>query len=627
MYKFFLASLSCLLFLSSCTYNDNSGSVSNTEPPTTGFQILTQQESGVDFANMMTEDANWNYFDYQYIYHGGGVSVGDINNDGLPDIYFTSNQKSNKLYLNQGNLKFKDITESAGVSGTNGWTTGTSMVDANSDGYLDIYVCMSGQQKDPNTRANLLYINHGDGTFSEQAKEFGLDAKGHSIMAYFADLDNDTDLDMYLVNHRVDWKNNAMLIISDDFLPGEYETDRVFYNNGAGKFIDNTERAGIKNKAWGLGAAIGDFNQNGYNDIYVANDFLEPDFMYMNNGSGKFSERNTQHTKHISFNGMGVDWADFNNDAMPDLCVLDMTPPGHKKSKQNMASMRPDQFFSMVSVGWHHQYMVNTLQMSNGFGSFSEVAHLAGIDRTEWSWAPLFVDLDNDGNKDLFITNGIKREVGNSDFRNFLKNRAESTAESLDFDTVMKMIPTSITDNLIFRNTGDLKFEKANELWNFNHHINSSGAAFADLDADGDMDLITSNLDKPASIIRNTTNDNNKTSFIQFHLKGGNTNPFAIGSKATLYTSSGTQFQELMLGRGFQSSVEPILHFGLGTSTIDSVRIDWYDRTSTLLTDVKVNSRNTVNRINSKVQNPRVKRNQYMFLDVAAQLKLNHVHQ
>ncbi len=592
----------------------------------TSLEILTPEASGVSFANMLTEGPSFHYFNYTYAYHGGGVSVGDINQDGLPDIYFTSNQNENKLYINKGDLKFEDVTAKAGVAGKAGWTTGTTMVDVNADGLLDIYVCMSGMFEDPSTRENLLYINNGNLTFTERAKEYGIAGNSHSTMAYFADLDNDNDLDLYLVNHRVDWAMNTQVIISSDFLPGPYETDRIYLNNGKGFFEDKTEQAGIKNKAWGLSAAIGDFNLDGYNDVYVANDFLEPDFLYVNAQNGTFEERNTQYTRHISFYGMGSDWADFNNDGYPDLCVLDMTPPDHSRSKQNMASMRPDQFFKMVEVGWHHQYMTNTLQMSNGNGSFSEIAHLAGVDRTDWSWAPLFVDIDNDGLKDLFITNGIRRDVTNNDFKNNIKQIISKKGNTLDFESVMDMIPRSVSNNLVYKNDGNLHFDNATSDWNYTHAVTSSGAVYADLDRDGDMDLITNNLDKPASIIRNTTNDEGKSNYVQIELKGGPENPFAIGSQATIYTSYGIQYLELLHARGFQSSVEPLLHFGLGVGTLDSLKIVWYDKSSTTLIKVEKNQRITIDKSSSIAKKAPIKKPMPLMADETVKRGLQHVH-
>ncbi len=592
----------------------------------TTLEVLSSQQTGITFANMVKESPEFNYFSYTYAYHGGGVAVGDINSDGLPDIYFTANQLPNKLYLNKGGLQFEDITERAGVGGRPGWTTGVTMADVNADGLLDIYVCMSGMSPDPTTRENLLYINNGDNTFSERAKEFGIANNGHSTMAYFVDLDNDADLDLYVVNHRVDWSMNTKVIVDPRFVPNEFETDRLYINNGNKGFVDVTTRSGILNKAWGLSASIGDFNQDGYNDIYVANDFLEPDFLYINLKNGTFKERNTQFTRHISFYGMGSDWADFNNDALPDLCVLDMTPPDHKRSKQNMASMRPDQFFRMVEVGWHYQYMTNTLQLNNGNGSFSEIAHLAGIDRTDWSWAPLFVDLDNDGLKDLFVTNGIKRDVTNNDFKLQVKKVVAEKGNRLDFDEIMNMIPQTRTDNLVFRNNGDLHFDRANEQWGLTHSALSSGLAYADLDGDGDMDLITNNLDSEASIIKNTCNDNGRSNYLQIELKGDDRNPFAIGSQATLYTDKGLQHLQLLHGRGFQSSVEPLLHFGLGNSEPDRLVIEWFDGTTSELRDLGKNQRIIIRKKDTESRTIQKKVVPTMWQASATAVGVDHTH-
>lgn len=618
-------SLAAALILSGCA-TDRSDAQTETGIPTTTLDILGPDQTGIRFSNNVQESPEFNYFNYTYAYHGGGVAVGDINGDGLPDIYFTANQLPNKLYLNKGGLKFEDITESAGVAGRSGWTTGVTMADVNADGLLDIYVCMSGMDEDPTTRENLLYINNGNATFTERAKEYGIAGNSHSTMAYFADLDHDDDLDLYVVNHRVDWAMNTRVIVDPKFVPGPYETDRLYINQGNGKFEDRTEQAGIKNKAWGLSAAICDFNRDGFKDIYVANDFLEPDFLYINTQKGSFEERNTSYTRHISFYGMGSDWADFNNDALPDLCVLDMTPPEHKRSKQNMASMRPDQFFKMVQVGWHHQYMTNTLQMNNGNGSFSEIAHLAGIDRTDWSWAPLFVDLNNDGLKDLFVTNGIRRDVTNNDFKTQIKEVIAKRGQALDFDEVMGMIPTHLSDNLVYQNDGDLHFNNANSIWNYKHSVTSTGAAYADLDGDGDMDLITNNLDNPASIIRNTANDKGGSNYLQIELNGTSSNPFAIGTKATLYTDKGKQYLEMLHARGFQSSVEPLLHFGLGNANIDSLIIEWNDGAVTFLKNIKKNGRLTINRKDADSSTRKAVVPKILFTDMTLRSKLQHMH-
>lgn len=575
------------LLISACTSQDQPEPSSNAL-----LKVLGPKETGITFSNNVTESAEFNYFTYTYAYHGGGVAVGDVNNDGLPDLYFTANQLSNKLYLNKGDLKFEDITETAGVAGRDGWTTGCTMVDINCDGWLDIYVCMSGMDADPNTRRNLLYINQKDGTFKEQAAAFGLDDPSHSTMAYFAELDGKPGLDLYLVNHRVDWSNNRFVVIDPKMEIGPYESDRFYvYNDGVYKEV--TEESGMLNKAWGLSASIGDFNNDGWNDVYVANDFLEPDFLYINQQNGTFKEQNTEFTKHISFFGMGSDMADFNNDLHPDLCVLDMTPADHKRSKQNMASMRPETFFKMVEVGWHHQYMTNTLQLNNGNGTFSEIAHLAGIDRTDWSWAPLFADLDNDGWKDLFVTNGIKRDVTNNDFKMRVDSLIAQKGSKLDFAEVMNMIPTHVSENIFYRNSTDLGFEMVNSEWNVHHKATSTGAAYADLDLDGDLDLITNNLDAPASIIQNLSADAGDQNYIQFKLEGDSLNPFGVGAKVKVESESGAQIQELMPARGFQSSVEPILHFGIGADSVTKVQIEWPDGRM-WESDLKANNRHTL---------------------------------
>lgn len=583
------AFLCCCIVLSGCLSEDTE----QLPRSPAHMQLVHPDLTGIRFSNNVSESPAFNYFTYTYAYHGGGVAVGDINNNGLPDIYFTANQSANKLYLNKGDLKFEDVTGIAGVAGSSGWTTGCTMVDINADGWLDIYVCMSGPDPNPEARRNLLYVNQQDGTFAEKAGEYGIADASNSTMAYFADLDNDSDLDLYLVNHRVDWKNNTLVVIDPEMEVGPYESDRLYINEN-GVFRDQTTEAGLLNKAWGLSASMGDFNNDGWNDIYVANDFLEPDFLYINQQDGTFKERNLEFTKHISLFGMGSDMADFNNDALPDLCVLDMTPADHKRSKQNMASMEPENFYKMVEVGWHHQYMTNTLQMNNGNGTFSEVAHLTGIDRTDWSWAPLFVDLDNDGWKDLFVTNGIKRDVTNNDFKLRVDSLIKVKGKALDFSKVMSMIPTHVAENLFYRNTGDLGFDTTNDAWNIHQRSNSTGAAYADLDLDGDLDLITNNLDEPAGIVQNLSSDHGDRNFVQFALVGDSMNPFGIGAEITVESKTGKQLQQVWLGRGFQSSVEPVVHFGLGKDSMVSATVKWPDGSRSIFRDVRSGIRHTL---------------------------------
>lgn len=388
---------------------------------TTLFNLVDNNKTNIHFKNTVKESLYFNFLNYAYIYNGGGVAVGDVNNDGLEDVYFTSNQESNRLYLNQGNLEFKDITVKAKVSDNIGWTTGVTMIDINNDGWLDIYVCKSGSLKSHQNRKNKLFINQKDNTFKENAAGYGLDHFGFSTQAYFFDFDNDEDLDMYLVNHRKDFRNNVNIDQRIQQTKEDYNSDQLFRNDGS-TFTNITKEAGILNKAWGLSASIGDFNNDNLPDIFVANDFLEPDFLYINQGNGTFKDEALTHFNHISSNSMGSDFADINNDLQPDLIVLDMMAEDHIRGKENMATMSISNFNQLVDIGYHHQYMSNMLQLNNGNGTFSEIGQLAGIAKTDWSWAPLIADFDNDGFNDVFVTNGIEHDLSNQDFRNQMRN-------------------------------------------------------------------------------------------------------------------------------------------------------------------------------------------------------------
>ena len=405
--------LSLLLFLTSCTKTEQ-------EDAKTLFTLVDKNKTNIHFKNTVKENLYFNFLNYPYVYNGGGVAVGDINNDGFEDIYFTSNQNSNKLYLNKGDFTFKDITDSAQVVDDKGWSTGVTMIDINNDGWLDIYVCKSGALESHELRKNKLYINQKNNTFKESAAQYGLDFYGFSIQSYFFDMDNDGDLDMYLVNHRIDFRNNITLDLERDKKIEDYDSDQLFRNDN-GKFTNVTNDAGVANKAWGLSASIGDFNNDGWLDIYVANDFFHGDYLYINNKNGTFTDQVLSRFKHISNNSMGSDFADINNDLQPDLIVLDMLAEDHIRGKNNMAAMNTNSFNMMVNSGYHHQYMSNVLQLNNGNGSYSEISQLAGIAKTDWSWAPLIADFDNDGFKDVFVTNGIKNDLSNQDFRDQMR--------------------------------------------------------------------------------------------------------------------------------------------------------------------------------------------------------------
>ena len=552
---------------------------------TTLFNLVENNKTNIHFKNTVKENLYFNFLNYAYIYNGGGVAVGDINNDGLEDVYFTSNQESNRLYLNQGNLEFKDITVKAKVSDNIGWTTGVTMIDINNDGWLDIYVCKSGSLKSHQNRKNKLFINQKDNTFKENAAAYGLDHFGFSTQAYFFDFDNDEDLDMYLVNHRKDFRNNVNIDQRIQQTKEDYNSDQLFRNDGS-TFTNITKEAGILNKAWGLSASIGDFNNDNLPDIFVANDFLEPDFLYINQGNGTFKDEALTHFNHISSNSMGSDFADINNDLQPDLIVLDMMAEDHIRGKENMATMSISNFNQLVDIGYHHQYMSNMLQLNNGNGTFSEIGQLAGIAKTDWSWAPLIADFDNDGFNDVFVTNGIEHDLSNQDFRNQMRNNIRNR-KKVSLEQAINMMPSHKLSNYIFKNKQDLTFENTSKQWGLDAKINSNGAVYADLDNDGDLDLIVNNQAEKASVYRNNSNK----SYVTFSLTGPQKNILGIGAVITVFSDGLQQTKQQFVSRGFQSSVSNKLHFGLGENTkIDSVLVDWKNGKSQKITNIKINS-------------------------------------
>ncbi|MFT5763594.1 MAG: hypothetical protein ACI8VT_002191 [Saprospiraceae bacterium] len=547
------------------------------------FTPLPVTKTKINFRNIISETPEFNFLYYGYMYNGGGVAAGDINNDGLTDLYFTSNQGSNKLYLNKGSFKFEDITDKAKVSDPGGWTTGVSMIDINSDGLLDIYVCKSGSIGNPGQRKNRLYINNGNLQFTESASQYGLDDSAFSTQAYFLDIERDGDLDMYLVNHRPDFNNNSKInsAIQRDI---SMESSDQLYRNDGGKFTNITKEAGMLNKTWGLSAAIADFNNDGYPDIYVCNDFLEPDHLYINQKDGSFKNDILKHMKHISFYSMGSDVADFNNDGNLDLVVLDMVSEDHVRSKRNMASMSNSQFRTMVNVGYHHQYMANMLQLNNGNGTYSEIGQLAKVAKTDWSWAPLLADFDNDGWKDLFVTNGIKRDVTDNDYKIELGKR-NAEGESMSLDEIFSLMPSSKQKNYAFRNNGNLGFVKSTEEWGLDQALHSNGAAYADLDNDGDLDLVINNVDDFAAVYQNNSNKN----YLQLKLTGPVENPSGVGATVSVNAPGLSQVQQVYFNRGFQSSVDQRLHFGLSDIDEVAVIVEWPDGKTSALTAVKAN--------------------------------------
>jgi len=598
-----------LLWLTSCQQKERdakgNGNLSTELPDDTEqeFQFLTKKNSfdtGISFKNEIDETPHRNILLYQQYYMGGGVALGDVNNDGKTDVFFTANLKSNKLYLNKGEFKFEDITQKAGLSKSKGpsWTTGTTMVDINNDGYLDIYVCRSGNLR-PENRRNLLYVNNQDGTFTEDAASYGLDDSGYSVQAVFFDYDKDGDLDMFLVNHGLEYYGRPPNQGSSARDP--YVGDKLYQNQGD-KFLEVGEEAGIigTKEGFGLGVAVGDLNNNGWDDIYVTNDFFEHDYLYLNQGDGTYKESIKSATRQISFFSMGVDLADFNNDGWQDVVTLDMAIEDHARQKANLGGINRFQFWDFVDKGYHYQYMYNSLHLNNGNDpsgnlDFSNIARQAGISQTDWSWAALFADLDNDGWKDLLVTNGLRKDVMNNDFIDGLnkelgnRNISFTDLSPAEAKEILDEMPSEKVRNYLFHNQGGLDFENKAEVWGLGDLTFSNGAAYADLDNDGDLDLVINNLDDYAGIYENKA-DERTNGFLRINLKGNAKNPFGFGARVTVYKDNDLQFQQLYPTRGFQSSVEPIIHFGMGDwKTLDSVKVEWYDNKTLVLENVSVN--------------------------------------
>ena len=549
------------------------------------FTLLSSDSTGVDFINQLYENNEINYFTYPYIYMGGGVSVGDINNDNLDDIFFTGNMTPNKLYLNKGDLKFDDISDFSGSMGDGRWYTGSTMIDINNDGFLDIYVSVAGLDGIKN---NELYINNGNNTFTESASAYGIDDIGNSVQATFFDYDKDGDLDLYVANYPItpfDAPRSYYYYKMQN--TEDYETDNLYRNDGS-KFTRVTEEAGLRTYGLTLSATIGDLNNDSYPDIYISNDFSSPDFMYINNGDGTFTDNVKETTNQTSFYGMGVDIADFNNDSYLDYIQVDMDAKDNRRSKANMASMNPDLFWSTVNYGFHYQYMHNTLQLNRRIEGnkpfFSNISRLSGISSTDWSWGPLFADLDNDGWKDLFISNGIRREINHRDFFNEIKLRPMAN-DSLLYYT--KQMPSEAISNFTFKNNSDLTFSDVSQSWGLDQKNFSNGATYADLDNDGDLELIVNNVDQVAQIYKNNSNNN----YVKVKLKGTDNNPIGIDSRVFVKTGDNTQMQELTLTRGFQSSVPTYLNFGIGKEKlIESVKVVWPNGSSQEILNIEANS-------------------------------------
>jgi hypothetical protein len=542
------------------------------------FQAMPASTTGITFENTLPETPALNIITYEYFYNGGGVGVGDFNKDGLIDIFFSANIQQHKLYLNKGNFQFEDISKKAGILPNTGWSTGVSVADVNGDGWLDIYLCQSGNLP-PEKRKNLLYINNKDLTFTEMASEMGLADPGHTTMAAFFDMDKDGDLDAYILNHNIKQFRN----FDAAFLKNQMDPDAGdrLYENRNGFFHPITQQAGIKSNplGYGLGLNISDIDGDGWQDIYVSNDYVEEDYLYLNNKNGTFREVLKQQMPHISNFSMGLDIADINNDGWQDIFTLDMLPKDNKRQKLLYAPDNFEVYNNMVDNGFHHQLMRNMLHLNNGNGTFSEIGQLAGISSTDWSWSALFADYNNDGLKDLFVTNGYGRDMINRDFIKFYANERLKHLQGNTDDKMFGMlqsIKSTPLQNFLFENTGGYRFEDRTVDWGLAGADYAHGAAYADIDNDGDLDLIFNRMNAPAGVYKNNCIESDKSKgFIQINLSSQSKNTYALGTKLNVFTPSGIFSYENNPVHGFQSSMVGPIHIGLSGEKIDSIQVIW----------------------------------------------------
>lgn len=573
-------------------------------PPSTRFERLSAARTGIRFVPSVQEEYRYNFISDPYIYNGGGVAVLDLNNDGLQDLFFTARLQGCRLYLNKGGLTFEDISEKSGVSKFSGLKTGVNVVDINADGWQDLYVCRSWLTPLPERR-NLLLVNNQNGTFTERAAEYGLDDLSASQHANFFDYDLDGDLDCYILNQPVDFKNMNNLDYTTG--PGRnqppkdaFESDHLLRNDG-GKYTDVTREAGLQNRAFGLSTIASDFNNDGWPDLFVGNDFVMPDFLYLNNHKGGFTDQAEAYFRHTSNHTMGSDFADLNRDGWPDLVTLDMLAEEGPRRQRLMSTMSLERDRQMQQRGFGRQAMRNTLQLNNGNESFSEIGNLAGMAATDWSWAPLLADFDNDGWRDLFISSGIKRDLNDLDFFLYTADSINQTGgvnktRFPQFEDYVRLMPSHPSHNFLFQNTGSLQLREVSKAWGFDQPGFSNGAAYADLDNDGDLDLITNNLESEAGIYENKAVGFNSNHWLQLKCQGTAQNPFGIGAKVRVWAAGTLIFsQEMTPVRGFYSSVEPVFQIGLGKlETVDKIEVDWQEHRFQILQNIRADQRITL---------------------------------
>ena len=571
------------------------------------FSQVSAASSGIDFVNEIIESPERSMGNYENFFSGAGVAVGDINNDGLADIFFTSNDASNRLYLNKGGMQFEDITAAAGLS-SNKWSGGCSMVDVNNDGYLDIYVNNDGPTNDDELLSNDLFMNNGNLSFSNKARELGVADSGRSVQSVFFDADNDGDLDLFVNNYAFINDGEALSDWYDRIETMDPVKSRKmhlrFYKNNGGKFVDQSKEVGVDRVAFGLGLAARDFNDDGFLDVYVANDFFLPDYFFINDGKGKFTEKSKALLGHTAYFAMGMDAADVNNDLLLDMAVVDMSPSDHFRNKLLMASMDVKKFqFLKETMDFQDQYMVNAFQMGVGYGGYSEVGNLMGVSQTEWSWAVLLADFDNDGYKDYYVTNGMYRDTKNNDWRMEVMDIRDSLGAAYGsedyFKKLIELKPDPVL-NYIFKNDKGEGFKSANEEWGINTKNFSHGAAYADFDNDGDLDIVVNLLMDKAELWENKSTQQGKN-FIRFDLRDKGNTATVLNSKISIYYGDQRQRVDHYTLRGFKSSVEPISHFGIGnTAKIDSVVINWIGGGTSIINNPKINTLHTIDKSKSK---------------------------
>ncbi|WP_420388056.1 VCBS repeat-containing protein [Roseivirga sp.] len=610
-------SLLLLLLTLSCQKEENGNALFSLE-----------NESGIKFTNQLSESDSLNAFRFLYIYNGSGVGVADLNNDGLKDVVFAGNMVTSKIFINKGNFKFHELDPVESGFETKSWVHGVTIADINNDGYDDIYCSVGGVGA---STGNLLYINNGDLTFTEKSIDYNLHDKSLTTHSVFFDYDNDGDLDAYLMNYENNPNKDPNTIRPKDQTGNTISQDRLYRNDGS-RFTEVTAQAGIHEEGYGLGISVSDFNNDGWLDLYVSNDFIYDDLLYLNNHDGTFSESLDKYVAHTSNFGMGIDVADLDNDGNTDIVQVDMLPEDNRRQKKLLSGLNYDRHQMLVQRGYTPQYMRNSMQLNTGRGGYQEIGMLTGISNTDWSWSPLVADLDNDGTRDIFITNGYVKDVTDVDFRDYIVNESRNSNMPFDPSVIVSSLEElngEMVPNYAYKNLGGLQFENVATAWGLGTPSFSTGSAYADLDNDGDLDLLVNNLNQPSFVYKNKAVERDSTNYIQLNLSVNNNSLLAIGSRAEVYFDGKVMVAEMSPFRGFQSSVDPVLHFGLGSSTtIDSLVVIWPDHTTEIILRPELNQRIELNKDGLvlpaiKASNePRID----LFTNKSSQLNFNYKH-